>query len=134
MFFSGHWTDMVSVLAFSAVLVMLRQTVSGWVYFWVSDSVSMAADASDRKALRYKQTLVSVLLLFLLFCVCLWLCLSSCICPLVSLPHLFLCCVLTVLSLMPFLNDAPVLAVQAACVRTGLSNLLCVCVCESETL
>ncbi|XP_068567561.1 chloride channel protein 1-like [Cebidichthys violaceus] len=37
---------------------MLRQTVSGWVYFWVSDSVSMAADASERKALRYKQTLL----------------------------------------------------------------------------
>lgn len=28
------------------------------VYFWVSDSVSMAADASQRKALRYHQTLV----------------------------------------------------------------------------
>ncbi|XP_035849289.1 chloride channel protein 1-like isoform X2 [Sander lucioperca] len=42
----------------SAVLVMLRQTVSGWVYFWDSDSVSMAADASERKALRYKQTLL----------------------------------------------------------------------------
>ncbi|XP_044027910.1 chloride channel protein 1-like [Siniperca chuatsi] len=37
---------------------MLRQTASGWVYFWVSDSVSMAADASERKALRYKQTLL----------------------------------------------------------------------------
>ncbi|KAM6973832.1 chloride channel protein 1-like [Tautogolabrus adspersus] len=37
---------------------MLRQTLSGWVYFWVSDSVSMAADASERKALRYKQTLL----------------------------------------------------------------------------
>uniref|UniRef100_A0AAQ5X888 Chloride channel protein n=1 Tax=Amphiprion ocellaris TaxID=80972 RepID=A0AAQ5X888_AMPOC len=37
---------------------MLRQTVSGRVYFWVSDSVSMAADASERKALRYKQTLL----------------------------------------------------------------------------
>ncbi|KAK5613965.1 Chloride channel protein 1 [Crenichthys baileyi] len=36
---------------------MLRLPVSDWVYFWVSDSVSMAADASDRKALRYKQTL-----------------------------------------------------------------------------
>lgn len=34
--------------------------MSGSVYFWVSDGVSMAADASDRKALRYKQTLVSV--------------------------------------------------------------------------
>lgn len=44
-----------------ALLVMLRLPVSDWVYFWVSDSVSMAADASDRKALRYKQTLVSVL-------------------------------------------------------------------------
>uniref|UniRef100_UPI003AABF0C5 chloride channel protein 1-like n=1 Tax=Centroberyx gerrardi TaxID=166262 RepID=UPI003AABF0C5 len=42
----------------SAGLVMLRQTVSGWVYFWVSDSESMAADASERKALRYKQTLL----------------------------------------------------------------------------
>lgn len=52
-----------SVLASSAALVMLRQTLSGWVYFWVSDSVSMAADASERKALRYKQTLVSVPLL-----------------------------------------------------------------------
>ncbi|XP_027891892.1 chloride channel protein 1-like [Xiphophorus couchianus] len=41
-----------------ALLVMLRLPVSGWVYFWVSDSVSMAADASDRKALRYKQTLL----------------------------------------------------------------------------
>uniref|UniRef100_A0A3Q2Q6R8 Chloride channel, voltage-sensitive 1a n=1 Tax=Fundulus heteroclitus TaxID=8078 RepID=A0A3Q2Q6R8_FUNHE len=37
---------------------MLRLPVSGRVYFWVSDSVSMAADASDRKALRYKQTLL----------------------------------------------------------------------------
>uniref|UniRef100_A0A3Q2EIA8 Chloride channel, voltage-sensitive 1a n=2 Tax=Cyprinodon variegatus TaxID=28743 RepID=A0A3Q2EIA8_CYPVA len=37
---------------------MLRLPVSGWVYFWVSDSVSMATDASDRKALRYKQTLL----------------------------------------------------------------------------
>ncbi|XP_040045568.2 chloride channel protein 1 isoform X1 [Gasterosteus aculeatus] len=37
---------------------MLRRTVSGWVYFWVSDCVSMAADASQRKALRYKQTLL----------------------------------------------------------------------------
>ncbi|XP_026156820.1 chloride channel protein 1-like [Mastacembelus armatus] len=37
---------------------MLRQTESGWVYFWVSDGVSMAADASERKALRYKQTLL----------------------------------------------------------------------------
>lgn len=55
-----------SVLASGAALVMLRQTVSGWVYFWVSDSVSMAADASERKALRYKQTLVSVPLLLLL--------------------------------------------------------------------
>lgn len=27
-------------------------------YFWISDSVSMAADASQRKALRYQQTLV----------------------------------------------------------------------------
>lgn len=45
-----------------ALLVILRHPVSGSVYFWVSDSVSMAADASDRKALRYKQTLVSVLL------------------------------------------------------------------------
>lgn len=51
----------VNVLASSTALVMLRQTVSGCVYFWVSDSVSMAADASERKALRYKQTLVSVL-------------------------------------------------------------------------
>lgn len=50
----------VKVLASSTALVMLRQTVSGCVYFWVSDSVSMAADASERKALRYKQTLVSV--------------------------------------------------------------------------
>ncbi|XP_037549249.1 chloride channel protein 1 [Nematolebias whitei] len=37
---------------------MLRLPVSGWVYFWISDSVSMAADASERKALRYKQTLL----------------------------------------------------------------------------
>lgn len=51
----------LKVLALSTALVMLRQTVSGCVYFWVSDSVSMAADASERKALRYKQTLVSLL-------------------------------------------------------------------------
>ena len=29
-------------------------------YFWISDSVSMAADASQRKALRYQQTLVGL--------------------------------------------------------------------------
>ncbi|XP_029986412.1 chloride channel protein 1-like, partial [Sphaeramia orbicularis] len=45
-------------LASSVALVMLRRTVSVCVYFWVSDSASMAADASDRKALRYKQTLL----------------------------------------------------------------------------
>ncbi|XP_029023560.1 chloride channel protein 1-like isoform X2 [Betta splendens] len=44
--------------ASGSLLVTLRQTMSGWVYFWVSDSVSMAADASERKALRYKQTLL----------------------------------------------------------------------------
>lgn len=53
--------------ASGAVLVMLRLPVSGWVYFWISDSVSMAADASERKALRYKQTLVSVLFFIYLF-------------------------------------------------------------------
>ena len=30
----------VSWLGVQLVLVMLRQTVSGWVYFWVSDSVN----------------------------------------------------------------------------------------------
>ncbi|XP_013866797.1 chloride channel protein 1a isoform X2 [Austrofundulus limnaeus] len=37
---------------------MLRLPVSGWVYFWISNCVSMAADALERKALRYKQTLL----------------------------------------------------------------------------
>lgn len=37
------------------------------VYFWLSASVSMAADASQRKALRYQQTLVSHCLYMPLF-------------------------------------------------------------------
>lgn len=96
----------VKVLASSTALVMLRQTVSGCVYFWVSDSVSMAADASERKALRYKQTLVSVasvcpplLLPLLLFC------------RAISLPchvHVSPLCALHVI-----LHDAPVLAAEA---------------------
>lgn len=34
-------------------------------YFWISDIVSMAADASQRKALRYQQTLVGISSLYL---------------------------------------------------------------------
>lgn len=48
-----------------SALGLPRTATPGWecwdrctVYFWVSDSVSMAADASQRKALRYQQTLV----------------------------------------------------------------------------
>lgn len=37
-------------------------------YFWISDSVSMAADASQRKALRYQQTLVGPTLLPVFYC------------------------------------------------------------------
>ena len=109
----------VCVHASSAVLVMLRQTGSGWVYFWVSDSVSMAADASERKALRYKQTLVSVPLSFLLlFLSVLLVYMSICLSVLqsVSAMFIFLCCVSAVSSpesLVPYLHDAPVLAVQA---------------------
>lgn len=42
-----------------------RDTVC--VYFWLSASVSMAADASQRKALRYQHTLVSHCLYMPLF-------------------------------------------------------------------
>lgn len=38
-------------------------------YFWISDIVSMAADASHRKALRYQQTLVGFPSLYLSTCV-----------------------------------------------------------------
>ncbi len=122
--------------ASSTVLVMLRQTVSGWVYFWVSDSVSMAADASERKALRYKQTLVSVPLSFLLFFLSLLLLLSFCVHLSVStsacLSHYFsvvcqhflspshLC-----LSCMTHLCFQCKLHVHGC----SLCNLLCVCVC-----
>lgn len=36
-------------------------------YFWISDSVSMAADASQRKALRYQQTLVGLSQIYLIY-------------------------------------------------------------------
>ena len=56
----------VCVCAHSALLV--RPCCVHWVYFWASDCVSMAADASQRKALRYQQTLVSLsVLLSVLF-------------------------------------------------------------------
>ena len=120
----------VCVLASSVVLVMLRQTVSGWVYFWVSDSVSMAADASERKALRYKQTLVSVPLSFLLFLLSPSLLLSvfvhlsvSTSASLASL-SLSLSLSLSVVcrqflspeSPVSFVHDAPVLAERAPCI------------------
>lgn len=52
-------------------------------YFWISDIVSMAADASQRKALRYQQTLVGVFQFT-------FTCLSVCLFPFV-LSH-FTCC------------------------------------------
>lgn len=45
-------------------------------YFWISDNVSMAADASQRKALRYQQTLVGLSQIYLYLPVCLLSCQS----------------------------------------------------------
>lgn len=110
---------------------MLRQTVSGWVYFWVSDSVSMAADASERKALRYKQTLVSVPSLFLSFFLPVALC--DLLCPSLHRLHFpahFQRCVRSVLDYLR-LHDAPVLRVQGwspELVFVNERHILCVCV------
>lgn len=55
----------------------------------------MAADASERKALRYKQTLVSVPLCFSVLSVLHSLCLYLCVCVSVNISHaLLLLCVM----------------------------------------